>query len=66
MNVLKDGETVINHLEDKSNISTNNLEDNLIDILTAEIEPIIDFEVEDFEQIQTKGGIRWIKKWAKK
>ncbi len=62
MNILKDGETVVNHLEDNSSGATNKLEDNLIDIITTPIENTIDFEKEGFEQVMTKGGLRWIKK----
>lgn len=65
MGILKDGETVVNHLEDKSNMSTNKLEDHLIDILSSTVEPTIDFIDEGYEQIMTKGGLRWKKKLSK-
>lgn len=60
MSVLKDGEAVINYLEEKSIDKTT--EENMIDIMSAEVEPTINFEAENYEQIMTKGGLRWIKK----
>lgn len=62
MNSLTDGESANSHLEETSGLSTRNVENNLIDILETKIENTIDFEAEGYVQIETKGGLRWVKK----
>jgi hypothetical protein len=62
MGILNDGEAVNTYLEDQSNLSTGDVENQLIDIMTTEIQDVIDFEKEGYIQVETKGGLRWVKK----
>lgn len=61
-NLLNDGKYMLDHTESVSEVITKNTEDNLIRTLEANKITTIDFEKEGFVQIETKGGLRWVKK----